>query len=346
MKPKILLINCSIRGVGSNCDLALNQIGAKHIQLNEYFLADGTKKNIPKLINKIKEADGLIFATPVYFGQGSSLLMDLVDFLYSCDVKNGLEYYSSSFNRLCRVDLFKKVVGFIAVGAKRNGGQETTITFLAWDFINMGAIVVNDGFPISQFGGVVVAGTKGKANNDKEGMEVCVHLGQRVYETAKILKAGNLRGKPKIKEWAMAGWDDNKKYERIKIFEMNFGRCLGHEICPNLKCNKDYKCYLNNDDISKIHKLLVESEGIYPVGFHYRFMERLRYLRRDNYRLTYSVVYIPDPRYIPYFIKQNSIICREHFEDYVKLISSGKKKLILTKQIYSPIGYEEILRCG
>jgi len=340
MKPKILLINCSTRGIDSNTDLAIQGCVAgikkcytERIQLNKYFLQDGTSQNLDEIIGQIQKADGIIFGSPVYFGMPSSLFQDLVS-----EIKKR------------RIDLYPKVIGLVSVGAKRNGGEETTITWMAWWLMELGALVVNDGFPISQFGGVVVAGTKGSASQDEEGLKTCFNLGRRVGETTRIIKKGRPKSRVpiKINVWLLSADDDSEEkvfmtrpsYGVVDIMNLNFHRCRGCEICPNPKAKGDFKCINDQDDIAKIHNELVGSNGVVPVGWNAKFMERTRYLRRDNYRLTYSVVYISEPKYIPFFIKENSILCKLHFEQYVKLIASGRKKLNLTKQIYKPKGYQ------
>ena len=340
---KICLIGGSIRskarletlGEGCNTEIALAEVkkgieqkGGEidYIRLNNYFKKNGTRKDGKELFKKIKEADGIVIASPVYFGTATSLVDE---FLSIC--------------RERKISLYPKVVGFVAVGAKRNGGEETTIVSLSWRVMELGAIVVNDGAPISQFGGVGVAGTLRQMRYDREGLEVCQNLGKRVAETTMIIQKGRKKTQSEIKIWQMSAKPIPKRfnsYKTIELYQMNFHRCWGCETCPDpKKKDMDFKCRNEKDDIHKIHQLLVNSEGIIPIGWNMKFIERTRYLRRDNFQLTYSVVYIPSWEYIPIFIKENSILCRKHFKDYVSLIKSGRAKLSLTKQIYEPRGY-------
>ena len=206
--------------------------------------------------------------------------------------------------------------------------------------MDLGALVVNDGAPVSQFGGVGVAGTWGQMKYDREGLETCKNLGKRAAETALILKSGNLETEPNIRTWVMSG--SSPEENALNLFEMNFHRCWGCEICPSpSKTAKgmDFKCRNEKDDMHKVHPSLVSSEGIVPVGWNMRFLERTRYLRRDNYRLTYSVVLLPQIRYLPIFIKENSMLCRRHFRKYASLVKSGKERVGLTTQKYEPVGY-------
>lgn len=312
-KPLVLLIGCSNRSargkVICNTDLSLwvvkEGIG-KLANVKMFSLI-----NCYPLLSDIKKASGIIFATPVYFGWYSSLLQEFLEWL-----------------RKKKIELYPKVVGFIVVGAKRNGGQESTIINASWDVMGLGACVVNDGAPISQFGGVVVAGDKGDIFKDKEGLETCRNLGRRVSETSLILKNGKKNIKTRINIW------------KTEELQNTLLRCLACDKCPNPNRKDDYGCVLP-DMMSSFHYDLLKSEGIIPKGFGLRFFERTRYLRRDNYRLTYSVACLKNIRHVPLFIKLNCILCRKNLKIYSSLISSGRKRLKLSKQIYQPIGYKK-----
>ena len=374
-KPKILLINCSIRAKATRKEIieeinfkdedsmkehieralrakkvsnserglmtatfGLKQYPVKldYIKLADYFLPDGTNKNIGNLIKKIQQADGIIFSTPVYFGACTSLLEELRGIIKEKEI-----------------DLFPKVITFISVGAKRNGGQEATIIFSAWDWMELGVIVHNEGYPRSQFGGICVAGSIGHSiEDDSWGVMTCIALGKRIAQTALILKAGDLKEKIRITFWKMEDksyilppeWNiSDSEIKYLELHKMNFHRCLGCQVCPSTRDeNTDYRCFKKDDDIHKIHNELVGGEAIVPIGYDLRFHERTRYLRRDNYRLTYHIVFMPQPKYIPIFIKENSILCRNHLVEYAKLIKSGRKKVKTEIQIYEPIGHERI----
>lgn len=318
---KIVLIASSIHKKG-NSQLALEYaekavkekgLETDWIILNEYFSVDGTHKDVKDIVEKVKNADGIIWGTPVYFGAWTSLAQEFYEIL-----------------KEEKVSLFPKPIGFVVVGAKRNGGQETTVTFASWDLMDLGACIVNDGYPVSQFGGICVGGLIGGVLKDKEGLDMCFNIGKRVAETAMILKAGDINASDEIKaiSWPQAG---------------NFYRCRACAECPDInKHNRgeDYKCRYADDDIHKLHNDIVGANIIIPNGYDLRFHERTRYLRRDNYRLTYHVVYIPEPRYIPLFMKENSILVRNNADQYAKLIVSGIKKVKIEKQIYEPIGHE------
>lgn len=362
MKSRIALVSCSIRAKGvvedvlcgknaknerelgemtertlrakkiSNVERGLLSVsyGIKeaaemdYLSLNHYFLPDGKVAGMGELIEKILSYDGIIFSTPVYFGQCSSLLAEFFDIL---DKR--------------QISLKDKVIGFVSVGAKRNGGQETTIVWSAWEAMGLGACVVNDGAPASQFGGTCVAGSIGaSAQFDDFGIETCIGLGKRVAETCLILKEGEMKPEARISVWLMGKEPVHVENARIvDITNYKLHRCKGCEVCPARPNEPEYRCINTKDEMCLLHPKLVASKAVYPIGWDMRFIERTRYLRRDNYRLTYQVAYMPDPKYIPVFIKENSILCRKHLVHYATLVSTGVEKLSLSRQIYLPIGY-------
>lgn len=312
-KQMILLIGSSIRKGNSEKALKFAKIGIKEkglktetLLLNKYFLPDGSHKDLTEAIDQVRRADGIVWSTPVYFGAWTSLAQEFFEELQEKKVR-----------------LFPKVVGMISVGAKRNGGQETTITFASWDLMGLGACFVNDGYPISQFGGTCVAGPIGGLEHDEQGKRMCYNLGKRIAETVSILKAGTPTGEVQEIYFPLKG---------------NFHRCKGCVTCPG-NSKEDYKCRNTEDDMLRAHIAIMSADIITPIGYDARFHERTRYLRRDNYRLTYHVVNISEQRDIPLFLKQNAILARKNAEEYAKLIKSGRKKVNTETQIYEPIGH-------
>lgn len=121
---------------------------------------------------KLQEADGIIIASPVYFGNVTSQLKMFMD-----------------RSRPLRIDfkLKDKVAGAISVGASRNGGQETTISAIHEFLLIQDAIIVGDGAPKAHYGGAGVSGAAGEAINDDMGLETSANLGKRVAELAQKL---------------------------------------------------------------------------------------------------------------------------------------------------------------
>ena len=278
VKPLILLVGCSIAPADkSNSAIALREaekgarelpVNVEYLWLNKHFLPDGSVQNIQDAIWAARGANGIIFSSPVYFGDCTSLMFD---YLHALKIRD--------------IDILKgKVVGFCTAGAKRNGGHETLVEWNAWDVMGLGACVVNDGAPISQFGGVVVAGKHGTAQDDKEGMEVCRYTGRRVAETCLILSEGDIKEKVEIQKWNMVAM--RKDYDLGRCWA-----CLDGSSCPD-ETKEDYKCRNQKDGMKTLHPILMKANGVVPSALDMRMVERTRYLRRDNYRLTYHVVKI------------------------------------------------------
>ncbi len=119
--------------------------------------------------DKLREAQGMIIGSPVYFGNVTSQLKMFMD-----------------RSRPLRIDfkLKDKVAGAISVGASRNGGQETTITAIHQFFFIQDMVIVGDGAPLGHYGGAGVGGGAGDASEDDVGLETSANLGKRVAELA------------------------------------------------------------------------------------------------------------------------------------------------------------------
>lgn len=121
-------------------------------------------------------AQGIIAASPVYFGTMSSNLKVFID-----------------RTRVLRHNSFalaNKVFGAISVAGRRNGGQETTLIEMITAFLRHGVLVVNNGPGTSQYGGTGWAGPVGEAGEDEWGIVTCRGVGRRVAEMAAVVQAG------------------------------------------------------------------------------------------------------------------------------------------------------------
>ena len=97
-----------------------------------------------ELTDKVKEADGVIMSSPVYFGDMTGLAKTFIDRL----------------RPLRNIHAFKyKVCGAISTGGFRNGGQESTIASIHDFFLIQGAIVVGDDRPTAHYGATGVGNT-------------------------------------------------------------------------------------------------------------------------------------------------------------------------------------------
>ncbi|NOR85951.1 flavodoxin family protein [archaeon] len=117
-----------------------------------------------KISEKIKDADGIIMSSPVYFGGVSAQLKAFMD----------------RTRHLRREDaLTDKITGAIAVGASRNGGQETTIQQIHNFFLIHGAIIVGDE-KTRHYGGTGQASKLEDIKNDNHAIETSKNLGAHI----------------------------------------------------------------------------------------------------------------------------------------------------------------------
>jgi multimeric flavodoxin WrbA len=125
-----------------------------------------------EIMEKIMGADGMIIGSPVYFGSVTSQLKMFID---------RSRPLRGSFR------LKNKVCGALAVGASRNGGQESTIATIHDFLLIHDAIIVGDGAPMAHYGGTGVGGPKGSTEQDEVGIATSKNLGKRVSELAALI---------------------------------------------------------------------------------------------------------------------------------------------------------------
>jgi len=123
--------------------------------------------DVPNLLDKLTDSQGVIFGSPVYFGSMTSQLKMLID-----------------RSRPLRFDfkLKNKVGGGISVGGSRNGGQETTISAIHQFMLIHDMIIVGDGAPLAHYGGTGVGSNINSAEGDDVGLETSRNLGRRMAE--------------------------------------------------------------------------------------------------------------------------------------------------------------------
>jgi multimeric flavodoxin WrbA len=129
--------------------------------------------DINDILEKMEEADGIIIGSPVYFGGVSSQTKMLFDRSRPC--RSGFK-------------LKNKVGGAIAVGASRNGGQETTIRQIHDFMLIHSMIVVGDKEPTAHYGGTGVGGAVDACETDEHGINTARNLGKKVAEVVKLIK--------------------------------------------------------------------------------------------------------------------------------------------------------------
>lgn len=277
----------------------------QHISLNEYFPNSGIVRRAAELKEILKSADGLLVSTPVYLGDRSSLVQDLVNF-----IRTDAELHA---------DLQHKVYAGIAVGAKRNGGQETALMYQLLDMLNIGLLGVgSNGDTVAQYGGTGYAGDVGTMAKDEYGLWLSMGTGLRIAQVANLMKLGKtacLQGKVRVMFWVLQDREQkalnfvreltHKFSDRIEaqIFDLTdeyMSRCLGCDICPTkIGLDSEYRCFVQNhrDALNKLHQNFLDQDAIIPVAYssdnlpemtsnYQRFIERTRYLRRANYTIA------------------------------------------------------------
>jgi multimeric flavodoxin WrbA len=282
--------------LGSNID---------HVALSQYFDSTGKKKNIDELKNKVLRADGLLMATPVYFGDRSSLASDFIEYLRQDP-------------ELSKSIVGKPMVG-IAAGAKRNGGQETALIYQIVEMMNLGMLGLgNDTETSAQYGGTIVAGDVGMAADDMYGLGTSIGAGRRLARVAKLLKISEkkrLNDQKRVLFWILQDKDDTARKFVDNLVSINSGdvdvtilnlvdyeisRCMGCDICPtHVGTDSEYRCInkRKNDAFVNLHNKFADYDMIVPVAFspkdrngiknvYQRFIERTRYLRRGDFMFS------------------------------------------------------------
>jgi len=386
----IYKLGCDQKIANSEALLLAAMFGAKEagaecslIKLKDYFsLVDDQSTKSKDLIDLIKDANGFILSTPVYFGDRSSFLADLIKILKKSQKDT--------------LPLNNKAVGIVSVGAKRNGGQETTNIYALWECLELGACIVGNGPPTSQYGGTGWAGNVGAIIDDNFGFMTSKGTGRRVALLSHTL---NLVRKPKnvrilflvtrsdnneifIKTIKNLPFSSNVILDVLDITKMKIKRCHACSICPkeNLGSNS-YGCIIKDDDMQLIYNYLIQADCI--VLAHYQgpnagpdkfqiFMERTRFIRRNNFELanwafsyfgfTNSFtdifplrvmtsflrhnLFIIGPFYVRYIDKDNFYSETIPLELYIQRLESFtyKTKFFREKEIdnhlqYIPVGY-------
>lgn len=179
--------------------------------------------------------------------------------------------------------------------------------------------VGNDYHSTSQYGGTIVAGDVGTAAKDQYGMNTSIDTGRRVAQITNLLKANqDARSKhTKIEMWLVQ--DDKSQYglktlqkfinetilpSNVELSIRNLTndqihRCIACDICPISKGEQEeYRCIITKkeDLFKQRHTELIDVDAILIAAYspidkselvsvYQKFVERTRYLRRDNYSL-------------------------------------------------------------
>lgn len=278
-----------------------------HLSLSEYFLASGQTRNLAELKEKLIEADGILISGPVYFGDRGSLAHSLIDL-----IRHDPEL---------RQKLQGKLYAGLAVGAKRNGGQETTLIYQMWDMINLGLLAVgNDSDTTSQYGGTGHGGDIGTMYKDSYGLDTAMGTGRRIGSLVqKRSYRREMMGAVKVLFLILQdrGHEVQTRIQQlvnshrnavdatiINITEKSVLRCLACDFCPtHIDVDEVYRCIIKSskDDMENLHQELLHHDVIVPVVFsandtsqivnnYQTFIERTRYLRRGDYVFSNQLV--------------------------------------------------------
>jgi multimeric flavodoxin WrbA len=245
-----------------------------------------------ELKNKINNASGIVMVTPVYFGDRSSVANKL---LQLSGIHNLIE---------------NKIFGAVAVGAKRNGGQETTIIYSLFEALNQNAMIVGNGPPTSQYGGTGVGGRKGTVIDDLWGLETAYGTGARVAQVSKLLEFGKkINHQDSVKILVLVTMDDtrhslyrymeqflsraekhlsNTEFKLVNVLDKTIHRCIGCEKCPakgllepgETPCvEKHAHCIISDTDdaMESIHEQLLQADGIIIAGLNVKHHDQLVY---------------------------------------------------------------------
>ena len=283
-------------------------VDIEHVSLSEYFLASGAVRNEDRLKEKLLDADGILVASPVYFGDRSSLVQSMIEMIRRDDS--------------LRTALQGKLYGGIAIGAKRNGGQETTLIYQMLDFVNLGYWAVgNDSDTTAQYGGTGHAGDVGTMHKDTYGLRTSMGTGRRLagllHQLGQrprlngplkamfvVLQDRNDEALHRLRELISGFSPDELQASIIDIAGARIAPCIACDICPtHIDRDEVYRCIItsNHDSLGKLHEKLLHHDAIIPVMLSTRdaadvksnyqsFMERTRYLRRGDYAFSNQLV--------------------------------------------------------
>lgn len=275
-----------------------------HVQLNRYFFLKPRPAKLKELKELLLRADGLVLATPVYFGDRSLLIGNLIDL-----IRGDAELKAA---------LAGKIMGGIAVAAKRNGGQETSLIYQLMDMLDIGFLGVgNDWRTTAQYGGTCHAGDVGMMASDSVGIDTAVGVGRRVGTVALMNRMGEdhqLQGRHRLVFLVAQDKDEVAlRYAQvlaqqapqadvtlIDVTKLKIHSCQACDICPaTVGVDKDSRCIITrpDDDMQSVYDTLREADVIVPVTYnpldrnglespYQSLMERLRFMRRSNYMLS------------------------------------------------------------
>jgi multimeric flavodoxin WrbA len=308
-------------------------VEVEHLSLAEYFTINGDLRRGEELRRALAAADGILVSGPVYFGDRGSLAESLVDFI--------------ARDPELRRTLSGRLYGGISVGAKRNGGQETTLIYQMIDMMELGMLAVgNDSDTTAQYGGTGHAGDVGTMHKDLYGVDTSMGVGRRMAHVLTALTADErLDDVPDVlflvlqDADGLAAREVDRLIERagrrinasvINVASGEIKRCIACDICPtHIDLDEVYRCIIKAeaDDMGALHDGLLHHDMLVPVvatardrsrvsSNYQTFIERTRYLRRGDYVWSDVVVapiaYAEPGTYDSYPIRMMTSFLRHH----------------------------------
>ena len=183
----------------------------EHSGLSQYFPPDSRPRDTDELKEKLRESAGVLLSGPVYFGDRGSVAQSFIEMIREDDQ--------------LREEMEGKIYAGISVGAKRNGGQETTLIYQMLDMCNLGFLAVgNDAGTTSQYGGTCVAGDVGTMADDAYGLNTSIGTGNRFGQVVNLLHTSSgyqLNRKLKIAIWLLQD-RDQQVHKELESFIRDF----------------------------------------------------------------------------------------------------------------------------
>lgn len=240
-------------------------------------------------------ADGLVLASPVYFGSISPSL------------NAAMRALSSS------AWLAEKVGTCVAVGTQRNGGQETAIEDMWRWFRAVGASFVGNGPVTSQYGGTAWGGAIGSAEKDEYGVHTTEGAGKRLAQDVLLRALGKRLAekggrvpvrllffysgrRPDFFFPVPEGGGPELDFLSLEGDMADVEDCVACAVCPpgNVKEPGRYGC-IYDDDVNRAYPRFYaasaivcaasDHQGLCPPDY-WKVLNRMRSVRRNDYDLT------------------------------------------------------------
>jgi multimeric flavodoxin WrbA len=125
---------------------------------------------INELFQKIKEADGIILASPIHYSGVSGGIKTVLDRLFYLNGANG--------------NVLRHKVG-VSIGAVRRSGGIQAVNQLN-KYLEYSEMII----PTSNYWNVIYGMKPGEAKEDKEGTQIMRVLGKNMAWTMKVIEAG------------------------------------------------------------------------------------------------------------------------------------------------------------